>query len=457
MHDDAETPERSRMERLLHRWLVEYNPLYLASAAFVCGGSTLLSQEMTRGDSVPAIMGVAAIAEVYAFALIGGAALLFRLGRRRPAAMLGLLAALFQCDPMLHVETCSYLGVAGRLATAVWLVLFFGKLLLLCRALQLRVSPSALGVAAIGALGLALLPHFFRVASPEARSLLSALWVFALGTAGLWTTRNVESAIGWDVRGRRSIYGVWLLWSAMAVARVTFWGSDYFFDVGFLVPIVPLLAIRFARRESEVWIGVALALLSATWFAPSNLWLIALMAATTLGLVAWRARLARMAVRTTTAPAPPYRSYEPLHQHAVVVAIDVSDEARPRLLMGMLFASHLAAWSSGWLGGHWPPHHLWLDATLVVAGVALCMHFQRPALATSLSPLLLHLAVVRGWVEAPDTPLEWGAASVGVGFSMLFGSLFASWLLISRERRVKGMTATASDGPWVTPPPPPPA
>ena len=45
---------------------------------------------------------VAAIAEVYAVALIGGAALLMRIGQRRPAVMLALLTALYQCSLTLH-------------------------------------------------------------------------------------------------------------------------------------------------------------------------------------------------------------------------------------------------------------------------------------------------------------------------------------------------------------------
>jgi len=40
------------MRALLHRWLVEYNPLYLLSAALVLGGLTLISQSAAEAAMV---------------------------------------------------------------------------------------------------------------------------------------------------------------------------------------------------------------------------------------------------------------------------------------------------------------------------------------------------------------------------------------------------------------------
>jgi hypothetical protein len=39
------TPEADAWRRLMHRWFVEYNPLYLVSAMLVLGGIWLLSRE----------------------------------------------------------------------------------------------------------------------------------------------------------------------------------------------------------------------------------------------------------------------------------------------------------------------------------------------------------------------------------------------------------------------------
>jgi len=72
----ATTEDSSRYwRRLLHRWLIEYNPLYLLSAMLVLGGMILTSQGLARQSSLYGPLGVAAIAELYALALIGGAAL----------------------------------------------------------------------------------------------------------------------------------------------------------------------------------------------------------------------------------------------------------------------------------------------------------------------------------------------------------------------------------------------
>src|SRR5687768_1606643 len=86
---------------LLHRWFVQYNPLYLVSAALVLGGAIILSRAMVQNGGVLGQLSITAVLDVYAWALIGSAALLTRIGLRRPAVMLALLTMLYQCDPSL--------------------------------------------------------------------------------------------------------------------------------------------------------------------------------------------------------------------------------------------------------------------------------------------------------------------------------------------------------------------
>jgi len=124
--------------KLLHRWFVEYNPLYLVSATLVLGGMILSSRGLAHEGSLYGEIGVAAIAELYALALIGGAALLMRLEHRRSAVMLALLTVLYQCDLTLHTETCPNLGTIGVVASAGWLALFVAKLVALGWAMKLR-------------------------------------------------------------------------------------------------------------------------------------------------------------------------------------------------------------------------------------------------------------------------------------------------------------------------------
>src|SRR5262245_6305543 len=117
---DNVAPDRDGLwQRLLHRWFIEYNPLYLVSAALVLLGVNQLSPELKQEGSFGMLVG-AAIAELYAWALIAGAALLTRIDLRRPAVMLALLCALYQCDLTLHSETCAYLGTTGVVAASAW-------------------------------------------------------------------------------------------------------------------------------------------------------------------------------------------------------------------------------------------------------------------------------------------------------------------------------------------------
>jgi hypothetical protein len=123
------TRERDDLwQALLHRWFVVYNPTYLVSAVLVLGGMLTASRALSREDGIAGPLGVALVAELYACALIGGAALLVRIGQRRPAVMLALLTVLYQSDLTLHTETCAFLGTAGAIASAAWLALFVGKL-----------------------------------------------------------------------------------------------------------------------------------------------------------------------------------------------------------------------------------------------------------------------------------------------------------------------------------------
>src|SRR6185369_2966752 len=132
----------------------EFNPVYLLSAGLVLSGMFLVSKGLGQSTGLAAPLGIAAIAELYAALLIGGAALLTRIGQRRPAVMLGLLAMLYQCDLTLHTETCANLGAAGLVATILWLVVFAGKLRALAWALHLRISRAATATLLTGATGI---------------------------------------------------------------------------------------------------------------------------------------------------------------------------------------------------------------------------------------------------------------------------------------------------------------
>ncbi len=369
-------PEDSYLRRLLHRWFVEYNPLYLFSAVLVLGGTILASRGLAREGSLYGEVGVAAIAELYAAALIGGAALLMRLGQRRSAVMLALLVGLYQCDVTLHTETCPNLGVLGVLGTVGWLGLFVGKLAATGWALRVRLARSTMVTAVLGGAGVALLPYAFQSLGSRPASALVVVWLFALSA---------------------------------------------------------LVFVRWISTERRVWAVVVATLAFVALRLPGALSATALVAAAALAMRALRARpMVRSTDELRSVPAPPYRHAgdepRPMGATPVSLAIDPAPAIR-RLLTGSAFTLYLSAWTLGWTGGSFPLHALPLD--LLLTAVVLLGGWRLRA-RIALAPLAvtwLHAVLQAQLVPAPTSLVQWGAVSIGLGFAVLLGSLATSWWL----------------------------
>lgn len=436
-----QTTDSASAPGLVHRWFVQYNPLYLLSAALVLGGVWLVSRAAAEQASLLGQLGVAGIVEVYAFALIFGAAFLTRMQLRRPAVMLGLLAVLYQCDLTLHVETSAYLGGVGRVAAAVWLVLFVVKLVALAWALELRLSRSALLVPIAGALGLAVLPQIFREVGPDARSALVALWVFGVGAAALFTSRRVDSLVGYDIRGRRAVLASWGISAALLLGHVLYWSAENGVSLVALLPVGALLGTRWARRERTVW-AVALGTLAGVGvFVPALVSSTALMVAVILALRALRAPMWLTPTTVFRAPGEPYRGFAPppVVEEASVAFVRAPKREMERLLVGAGASVYVSVWTLGWTGHAgcfvelWPSHFWPLDLALAIAAVLAAWRLRR---ALPLAPAVVtyaHLAIQVGWITAPHGALEWGVASIALGFATLGGSLGLSHWLRRRE------------------------
>jgi hypothetical protein len=383
------TAHDTYFRRLMHRWLVEYNPLYLLSATLVLGGMILTSRGLAREGSLYGEIGVAAIAEVYAATLIGGAALLTRIGQRRPAVMLALLTMLYQCDLTLQTEASPYLGAVGTAATVAWLALF-------------------------------------------------------VASAG-----GVTSAVPLDAWGatvlRRAVRASWSLGAVLFVAHVMFWSTQHPIMLAALLPVASLLAARRLRSEGVTWLLVAATLVFAVVSMPSAFAVTALMATTTLVL-----RALLPSVPSAESPAAygvaardeagPYRAlvsgdrarWAPATAVPVFVppTFDMVDRAeRMRLLTGALFTLHLAVWTLGWTGGHWPAHVLVLDLATAVGVLLLAWRARVRVALVPLAAGAMHLVVRAHLVPPPRSLLEWGATAVGLGFALLLASLLASYRL----------------------------
>ncbi len=454
--DDA---HRDRWRALMHRWFVEYNPLALLSATLVLGGTTALSHAIATRHLALGGLAVGAIAEVYAWALIAGVAFLGRLGLKRPAAMLALLAVLFQCDPTLSNETWAWCGGAGVAASALWVALFGAKLAALLRALGLRYDRAVLLVPMSGAIGVAVFPHVLRSVDGRAGTFVVVAWVFAVLAGGLWTARRVAHPDGLDVRALRALRGTWTLFAAALVAHVLFWTTedDLAIDPAALVPALALLVARVLSREAARWALVLAVLAGTAVTMPAQLSVAAFCAAAILGLdMVRRPSPPSVALESPSLP-PPYRFAEPPPRR--VAATPALRFARApvasirRLAVAFLGCLYLSIWTATWSGGELPDHLLALDALLLVASAGLAWRLRARLVWALAAVVETHLAMDVGWVRAPRDALEAGATAIALGFVLLGASLYATW----RIRRDPITAPDAAGWPPSPPAPPPPA
>lgn len=444
---DGRTPLNPFIRRLLHRWLIEYNPAYLLSATLVLAGVIAISRALAQEGSLYGQLGVAAIAEVYTWCLIGGAALLTRLRLRRPAVMLALLTALYLGDLTLHTETCAYLGGVGLGAAVGWLGLFAAKILALGWAMELRLSTTARLIPLGGALGLVAFPQLFSWMGGPTTSQAVGLWVFVLGAASLFTARKVQCKAVLDPWGqavlRRSLRAVWVMWAVLLLGHVAFWASESKLNIIVLAPALLLLSTRWVRSEAATWALTAGTIVLIARVMPEFVSVTALMAA---GILVLRALHRPVWVRqevNPSAPSQPYRTSgappapEPLRWTLQGFGPS-APAARIRLFTGAIFAVHLSLWLQGWSQGSWPAHILGLDLLLTALVLLVVRKRHLPLAIAPLSIVYLHWAAQTGLIRPPQTTLQWGATAVGVGFALLILSLAGAWYARSRTVDVPG-------------------
>lgn len=419
--DVPEVDWEERLGALVHENLVTFNPLPLASATLVLGGLLLLLLEPELVDGFGGLV-ISGLAELYAFALVGSAAILVRAGERRIAVMLGLLAVVFQCDVTLHVERAATMGALGVLWSVLWVALFHLKAGLLARALGLRLTRGARLVPTLGAAALATLGQVLPLLSRDACGALVALVVFGLGAVALHTERSVESEVGFDVRGRRSLRAMWAMLAVGLMLHLVSWATSAGVPPLRITPMLVLLALSRLRVTELRTFGIVASTLAVTAAVdPGGLALVALAASVTLVLRA--SRKASRAPATTTAADPPYRTgdasaaVEPPSERTVFTPAPAAE--RDRLLLGAAASLHLAAWSALSPGALPTTHVLWLDAILVAVAVATLVRTRR---WTSLIPVLVvgggALAEV-GALRTPRSAGELGAWALVTGFLSL--------------------------------------
>ena len=421
--------------RLFYRWFIEYNPIYLLSAGLVFAGCFLWSRDVVQEGSLKSALGIPLVAEIYAMSLVFGAALLTRIGMRRPAVLLALIAIVYQWDTTLHTEACAFLGTPGAVAALAWLVIFAFKLFALGWALRVRFSPFAVAAAMTAAVGLVLAPRVLPLVGERTASALLAAWVFTL--VSLHRRDAITSLVPLDAWGetvlRRVTRAAWIMSAGLVGLHVIVWMVNAELSLAPTLLALPLLAVQRARSERWAWASVAGSLAFAALGHPSAFSALAILAAIALALRVWAPLFAPVVVVTAQTATTPYRAGEELVvTRASEVPPDLDPSERARAMSGALFATYLGAWTWRWSGGPWPAHVLALDAALALAiAVAVWRTRMRASLLVPFALDVVHAAFSLQLVPVPRSASGWGATVIGLGFFLLGGSLAMSYRLRS--------------------------
>lgn len=425
--------ENDYWQRLLYRWFVQYNPLYLVSAMLVLGGTILTSRGLALEGSLNGQLGVSAVAELYAALLIGGAALLTRINQRRPAVMLAALTALYQCDLTLHTETCVQLGTIGVVASVAWLAIFGGKLAALAWAVKARLSRGAYAVALTGAAALTFGPYLVERANAAASGGFVALVAFAL--VALARTARVTSTVELDAWGqtvfRRTVGVVWSLFGGLFALHVLFWASGHSIALVAILPAAAMLLAWRVRSELSAWAIVTATMVLTVVAANEAFAFVALLATIALTLRAF-GKVEVTYATNGAAEHGPYRVGEGATSGPTWATRlePITAAARARLLAGALLSFYFAMWTAGWgHGSIWPSHSLMADAAMLILAIAIAVRV-RPRLSL-LVPAFggAHAVVVSGLIPLPQSTLGWGSTALVLGFAILLGALATSYRL----------------------------
>lgn len=365
---------------IFHRWFVQYNPFYFASALLVLAGVYLVARDPDRWEE--GHLALAAVIQLYELALIAGAGLLFALpGQRRPGVILGIAAIAFLFDPSFRTEGLASIGAHTLPASVAWVLLLGLKLVLLGGALRVRLPLAHCALWILAGAVVALGPQLLGLGVRPAAVLTGACWLGILLV--LVPAPRVQPGVPLDEWGSLVLARLSrvapLAWAALYWVHVIGWCGIY--ELGLtplcFAPLVVLLPLVMPR-EQLVWIALAIGLAIASQRPPEFSTAAALLA---LGaaIKGWRADW-------------------------------------PRLYVAATLAVYLAA-----AGLQLPPSWLALAAASVLVMLAWGFRLWSGALAAAvcLAPAIIPLL--------PQSLARWGTLSLGAGFVALAAGLTVNY------------------------------
>lgn len=368
------------MSALMHRWFVQYNPLYFASALLVLLGVVFLTRDPL--DWAHGQLALAGLIQLYELALIGGAALLFNLpGQRRPAVILGIVALAFAFDLTFRTEALASVGTRVLGASVLWGALLAIKLALVARALRVRLPRMHAAGWTLAGLMLAIAPHLIADEVVDRRIVLTAACWLGIGLVALvfrlqprLTLRAALDDWGKIVAGRLTAL-IPPGWAVLYWLHIAAWCGIYELRVTPLCFAPAVLFVPFAvRSEAATWVAAAIVLAVGAHLPP-----VAVLLALGLALKAHR-------------------------------------QGMPRLHVAALVAAYLA-------GPKWLAPDAWVS---IVASAALAMLAWRYRLPTALgAALAVAVPLVLPWL--PGKAGQWGAVLMAGGFVALGAGVALNW------------------------------
>lgn len=291
-----EPPDEPR-ESLLHRWFVRYNPLYFFSAACVLYGTYLVHESLE--DWTVGTITLAATLQLYELALIGSAALLFRVAnQRRPAIVLALLSVLFFFDPSLRSETLATLHEVGPGLSLVWFGLAITKVQALAWAFRLELRWPVQAFTSVVAAALAAVPHALRDPSIEkelvimlaawltAASIVVAFWLRPHPRLRVVLTPAEVMVLDKCIKAATAFVPCALAYHFCTSAHA----HDVVLTLHYAVPFLPLFALVGDSGEIDVWLR-SLVVVAVTQLEPTTTAATCCLLGIGLLVMAWRGRM----------------------------------------------------------------------------------------------------------------------------------------------------------------------
>lgn len=400
---------------VLHRWFIQYNPLYFFSALCMLGGVFLVSPGFEVEDSIWQFWEtvLTMVIEVYQIVLIIGAELLFRrIKLYRPSAILGLLAVIFLFDVTFQTEVMGTFDGSGLFVTGNWMLLAVVKVIALRWAFQLIIPWRVLIVPLLAVAAIAIFPHLFTRTNydHDTLHLLAVWWGTGLAAYIFYQRPVIRCKAQLTEREQKILQKItntaWLIWGGFYLYHLGFWVDA--FSISFNHPslyLIPgLLAFALlSKNEKQVWACCAGSLF-IVFFQLKLLSPAAFLICFVFGMQAWRLK-------------------------------------QPRLYIGAVLAGCLAVQTIGWSA--WPLPEPDYAALLIAAAalIVIAYHFRLPL---ALAPLVVGFYPIGASVSTLGVK-GWGLLLIAMAFVTLISGVAVNWFqkdgpkpLVSRN----GKTAT---------------